>query len=44
MEQRTLLVYDEIEDVDGKKCCVLNSMVTTTVQEKADALQEWFSE
>ena len=44
MEQRTLLVYDEYEDADGKKCRVLNPMETTAAQEKADALQERFSE
>lgn len=44
MEQRTLLVYDEIEDVDGKKRRVLNPLETTAAQEKADALQERFSE
>ncbi|NLG56519.1 MAG: helicase, partial [Rhodococcus sp.] len=40
MEQRTLLVYDEIEDVEGKKRRVLNPLETTAAQEKADALQE----
>ncbi len=44
MEQRTLLVYDEYEDADGKARRVLNSMETTAAQEKADALQERFSE
>src|SRR5699024_5420252 len=44
MEQKTLLVYDEIEDVDGKKRRVLNPLETTAAQEKADALQERFAE
>ncbi|MBM9432830.1 hypothetical protein [Flaviflexus equikiangi] len=44
MEQRTLLVYDEIEDTDGKKRRVLNPLETTAAQEKADALQERFAE
>ncbi len=44
MEQRTLLVYDEHEDADGKARRVLNPMETTAAQEKADALQERFSE
>ncbi len=44
MEQRTLLVYDEYEDAEGKKRRVLNPVETTAAQEKADALQERFSE
>lgn len=44
MEQRTLLVYDEYEDTDGKKRRVLNAVETTAAQEKADALQERFGE
>ena len=44
MEQRTLLVYDEIEDIDGKKRQVLNPVETTAAQEKADQLQERFGE
>lgn len=44
MEQRALLVYDEYEDADGKKRRVLNPLETTAAQEKADALQERFSE
>jgi N12 class adenine-specific DNA methylase len=44
MEQKTLLVYDEIENVDGKKRRVLNPLETTAAQEKADALQERFAE
>ncbi|MGO0577942.1 helicase [Ornithinimicrobium panacihumi] len=44
MEQKTLLVYDEIEDADGKKRRVLNPLETTAAQEKADALQERFAE
>ena len=44
MEQRTLLVYDEYEDADGKKRHVLNPVETTAAQEKADALQERFGE
>jgi N12 class adenine-specific DNA methylase len=43
MEQRTLLVYDEYED-NGKKRRVVNPVETTAAQEKADALQERFSE
>jgi len=44
MEQRTLLVYDEYEDADGKTRRVLNPIETTAAQEKADALQERFGE
>ena len=44
MEQRTLLVYDEYEDADGKTRRVLNPMETTAAQEKADALQERFGD
>lgn len=44
MEQRTLLVYDEIEDIEGKKRRVLNPVETTAAQEKADAIQERFGE
>lgn len=44
MEQRTLLVYDEVEDSDGRKRQVLNPLETTAAQEKADALAERFAE
>jgi N12 class adenine-specific DNA methylase/SAM-dependent methyltransferase len=44
MEQRPILVYDEVEDVDGKTRRVLNPVETTAAQEKADALQERFAE
>lgn len=44
MEQKTLLVYDEHEDADGRIRRVLNPMETTAAQEKADALQERFAE
>lgn len=44
MEQRTLLVYDEYEDIDGNTKRVLNAIETTAAQEKADALQERFAE
>jgi N12 class adenine-specific DNA methylase len=44
MEQRTLLVYDEFEDTEGKTKRVLNAIETTAAQEKADALQERFAE
>ncbi|MGO2193945.1 MAG: helicase-related protein [Brachybacterium sp.] len=44
MEQRTLLVYDEVEDADGRKRQVLNPVETAAAQEKADALQERFGE
>lgn len=44
MEQRTLLVYDEVEDADGHKRQVLNPVETTSAQEKADQLQERFAE
>ena len=44
MEQRTLLVYDEIEDVTGKKRQVLNPVETAAAQEKAEAIQERFGE
>ena len=40
----TLLVYDEIEDIEGKKRRVLNPVETTAAQEKADAIQERFGE
>ena len=44
MEQKTLLVYDEIDGPDGKPRRVLNPVETTAAQEKADALQERFAE
>ncbi|WP_246846538.1 helicase [Humibacter ginsenosidimutans] len=44
MEQRTLLVYDQVEDVDGRTRQVLNPVDTTSAQEKADQLQERFVE
>ncbi len=44
MEQRTLLVYDEIEEIGGKTRRMLNPVETTAAQEKADALQERFAE
>ncbi len=44
MEQRTLLVYDEVDGPDGKIRRVLNPVETAAAQEKADALQERFSE
>ena len=44
MEQKTLLVYDEIEDADGRKRPVLNQVETVAAQEKAEQLQERFSE
>ena len=44
MEQRTLLVYDEVEDSGGRKRQVLNPLETTAAQEKADALVERFAE
>ncbi len=44
MEQKTPLVYDEIEDIGGKTRRVLNPLETTAAQEKADALQERFAE
>ena len=44
MEQKPIIVYDEVEDADGKKRRVLNPVETTAAQEKADQLQERFSE
>ena len=44
MEQRTLLVYDEVDDPEGRVRRVLNPVETAAAQEKADALQERFSE
>ncbi|WP_211294559.1 helicase-related protein [Microbacterium proteolyticum] len=44
MEQKTLLVYDEVEDVGGKVRRVLNPIETTAAQEKADLIQERFGE
>ncbi len=44
MEQRTLLVYDEIEDAEGRTRRVLNAVETAAAQEKADLLQERFAE
>ncbi|MEX0705939.1 MAG: hypothetical protein WD041_04915, partial [Nitriliruptoraceae bacterium] len=44
MEQKSLLVYDEIEDAEGRKRRVLNPMETTAAQEKAQALTERFAE
>jgi N12 class adenine-specific DNA methylase len=44
MEQKTLLVYDEIDGPDGKPRRILNPVETTAAQEKADALQERFAE
>ena len=44
MEQKTLLVYDEVEEIGGKVRRVLNPVETTAAQEKADALQERFAD
>ncbi|GAA1729212.1 SNF2-related protein [Microbacterium paludicola] len=44
MEQRTMLVYDEEKDIDGKVRRILNPVETAAAQEKADALQERFGE
>ncbi|MBS1674425.1 MAG: helicase, partial [Actinobacteria bacterium] len=44
MEQRTLLVYDEIKDADGSVRRILNPVETAAAQEKADLLQERFAE
>ncbi len=44
MEQRAIEVTDEIEDAEGNKRRVLNPVATTAAQEKADALQERFSD
>lgn len=44
MEQRTLMVYDEVESHDGSKRQVLNPVETAAAQEKATALQERFAE
>ncbi|WP_448061807.1 hypothetical protein [Cellulomonas hominis] len=40
MEQRVVLVHDELEDVDGRKRHVLNPVETTAAQEKAEALAD----
>jgi N12 class adenine-specific DNA methylase len=44
MEQKSLLVYDEVEDAEGRKRRVLNPVETTAAQEKAQALAERFAE
>lgn len=44
MEQKSLLVFDEVEDDQGRKRKVLNPVETTAAQEKAQALQERFAE
>lgn len=44
MEQRAVLVHDEVEDIDGRKRRVLNPVETTAAQEKADALAERFAD
>lgn len=44
MEQRRVEVTDEIEGADGGTRRVLNPVETTAAQEKADALQERFSQ
>ena len=44
MEQKAILVYDEVENEEGKKRQVLNATETTAAQEKAQALQERFAE
>ena len=44
MEQRRIEVTDEVEGPDGGKRRVLNPVETTAAQEKADALQERFSQ
>lgn len=44
MEQKSLLVYDEVEDADGRKRKVLNAVETTAAQEKGQALAERFAE
>jgi len=44
MEQRRIEVTDEIDGPDGGKRRVLNPVETTAAQEKAEALQERFSQ
>ncbi len=44
MEQRRIEVTDEVEGPDGKVRRVLNPVETTAAQEKADALQDRFSQ
>jgi N12 class adenine-specific DNA methylase len=44
MEQRRIEVRDEIEDAEGRKKLILNPVETTAAQEKAEALQQRFSE
>ena len=44
MEQRRIEVTDEVEGPDGKARRVLNPVETTAAQEKADALQDRFSQ
>ena len=44
MEQKTLTVKDEVEDVEGRTRQVLNAVETTAAQEKAEAIQTRFGE
>ncbi|GAA1532697.1 helicase-related protein [Brevibacterium picturae] len=44
MEQKPIIVKDEIDGPDGKPQMVINPTETTAAQEKADALQERFAE
>lgn len=44
LEQRTILVYDSIKDLDGSTKRVLNADKTAEAQAKADALNERFGE
>lgn len=44
MEQKAILVYDEIENEEGKKRQLLNATETAAAQEKAQAIQERFAE
>ena len=44
MEQKPIIVYDEVEDADGRKRNILNPVETTAAQERAEMLQERFAE
>ncbi|MGO3191599.1 MAG: helicase-related protein, partial [Microbacterium sp.] len=44
MEQKRIQVYDEHKDPDGTTVRIFNPVETTAAQEKADQLQERFSE
>lgn len=43
MEQRTIIVFDTVDGIDGKKDRIFNPVETTAAQEKAELLQDRFS-